>query len=195
MITITEAAQEKIQEILAKEEETDLALRMQIMGRGPGGFRYSLRFVPESEEASTDERIEFDTFAVLIDAESAENMQGSSVDFKQDTFRSGFMIDNPNPVWKDPTAQSIQDLLDSKINPSVGAHGGFVSLLNYEDGTAFIAFGGGCQGCGMVDVTLKQGVEVMIKEEIPAVTTVVDTTDHTSGESPFYASKQGESAL
>ncbi|MDF1500463.1 MAG: iron-sulfur cluster assembly accessory protein [Anaerolineales bacterium] len=195
MITITEAAQEKIQEILAKEEETDLALRMQIMGRGPGGFRYSLRFVPESEQASTDERIEFDSFAVLIDAESAENMQGSSVDFKQDTFRSGFMIDNPNPVWKDPTAQSIQDLLDSKINPSVGAHGGFVSLLNYEDGTAFIAFGGGCQGCGMVDVTLKQGVEVMIKEEIPAVTTVVDTTDHTSGESPFYASKQGESAL
>ncbi|MGD2058260.1 MAG: iron-sulfur cluster assembly accessory protein [Anaerolineales bacterium] len=195
MITITETAQAKIQEILAKEEESDLALRMQIMGRGPGGFRYSLRFVPQDQQQPDDEKVDFEQFSVLIDAESAENMKGSNVDFKQDTFRSGFMIDNPNPVWKDPVAQSIQELLDTKINPSVGAHGGFVSLLNYEDGTAFIAFGGGCQGCGMVDVTLKQGVEVMIKEGIPEVSTVVDTTDHTSGESPFYASKQGQSAL
>lgn len=195
MITITDAAQEKIQEILAKEEESDLALRMQIMGRGPGGFRYSLRFVPLEQQQADDEKVEFEEFSVLIDAESAENMKGSTVDFKQDTFRSGFMIDNPNPVWKDPVAQSIQDLLDSKINPSVGAHGGFVSLLNYEDGTAFIAFGGGCQGCGMVDVTLKQGVEVMIREGIPEVSNVVDTTDHTSGENPYYASKEGQSAI
>ncbi len=195
MITITESAQDKIHEIMAKEEESDLALRMQIMGRGPGGFRYSLRFVSQDQQQATDERIDFDSFAVLIDAESAENMKGSTVDFKQDTFRSGFMIDNPNPVWKDPVAQSIQELLDTKINPSVGAHGGFVSLLNYDDGTAYIAFGGGCQGCGMVDVTLKQGVEVMIKEGISEVTNVVDTTDHSSGESPYYASKQGESAL
>jgi Fe/S biogenesis protein NfuA len=195
MIKITESAQEKIQEILAKEEENDLALRMQIMGRGPGGFRYSLRFVPQEQQEPNDERIDFEEFSVLIDAESAGNMKGSTVDFKQDAFRSGFMIDNPNPVWKDPVAQSIQDLLDSKINPSVGGHGGFVSLLNYDDGTAYIAFGGGCQGCGMVDVTLKQGVEVMIKEGIPEVTAVVDTTDHTSGSNPYYASKQGESAL
>jgi Fe/S biogenesis protein NfuA len=195
MIKITDSAQEKIQEIMAREEEPDLALRMQIMGRGPGGFRYSLRFVPQDEQQPTDERVDFDSFSVLIDAESAENMTGSTVDFKQDNFRSGFMIDNPNPVWKDPIAQSIQELLDTKINPSVGAHGGFVSLLNYNDGTAFIAFGGGCQGCGMVDVTLKQGVEVMIKEGIPEVNSVVDTTDHTSGENPYYASKQGESAL
>jgi Fe/S biogenesis protein NfuA len=195
MIDITDSAQEKIREILAKEEETNLALRMQIMGRGPGGFRYSLRFVPQDQREPTDERIDFDQFSVLIDAKSAENMKGSTVDFKQDTFRSGFMIDNPNPVWKDPVAQSIQELLDTKINPSVGAHGGFVSLLNYNDGTAFIASGGGCQGCGMVDVTLKQGVEVMIKEGIPEVTDVVDTTDHGSGENPYYASKQGQSAL
>jgi Fe/S biogenesis protein NfuA len=195
MITITDTAQEKIQEILAKEEEAGLALRMQIMGRGPGGFRYSLHFVPKDQQAPGDEIVEFDGFSVLIDADSAENMKGSTVDFKQDTFRSGFMIENPNPVWKDPTAQSIQELLDTKINPSVGAHGGFVSLLNYEDGTAYIAFGGGCQGCGMVDVTLKQGVEVMIKEGIPEVTAVVDTTDHTTGENPYYASKQGETAL
>lgn len=195
MITITDAAQEKIQEILAKEDESNLALRMQIMGRGPGGFRYSLRFVPQDQHQPDDEKVEFEDFSVLIDAESAENMVGSTVDFKQDTFQSGFMIDNPNPVWKDPVAQSIQELLDSKINPSVGAHGGFVSLLNYKDGTAYIAFGGGCQGCGMVDVTLKQGVEVMIKEGIPEVSNVVDTTDHTSGENPFYASKEGQSAV
>jgi Fe/S biogenesis protein NfuA len=195
MIEITETAQAKIQEILENEEATDLALRIQIMGRGPGGFRYSLRFAPQDQQEPTDERIDFEQFSVLIDAESAENMKGSTVDFKQDTFRSGFMIDNPNPVWKDPVAQSIQELLDSKINPGVGAHGGFVSLLNYEDGTAYIAFGGGCQGCGMVDVTLKEGVEVMIKEGIPEVSSVVDTTDHGSGENPYYAEKQGQSAI
>ena len=97
MITITDAAQDKIQEILANEDESNLALRMQIMGRGPGGFRYSLRFVPQDQQQADDEKVEFEQFSVLIDAESAENMKGSSVDFKQDTFRSGFMIDNPNP--------------------------------------------------------------------------------------------------
>lgn len=195
MLTITATAQEKIKEILDKETEDDLALRIQIMGRGPGGFRYSLRFVPQSEQAEADEIIELEEISVLIDPDSAENLIGSTVDFKQDDFRSGFMIENPNPVWKDPTAQSIQELLDTKINPGVGAHGGFVSLLNYDDGTAYIAFGGGCQGCGMVDVTLKQGVEVMIKESISGVNTVVDTTDHTSGENPYYASKEGQSAI
>jgi Fe/S biogenesis protein NfuA len=184
MLTITATAQEKITEILDKETEDDLALRIQIMGRGPGGFRYSLRFVPQGEQAEADEIIELEEFSVLIDPDSAENLIGSTVDFKQDDFRSGFMIENP-----------IQELLDTKINPSVGAHGGFVSLLNYDDGTAYIAFGGGCQGCGMVDVTLKQGVEVMIKESISGVNTVVDTTDHTSGEKPYYASKEGQSAI
>jgi Fe/S biogenesis protein NfuA len=104
-------------------------------------------------------------------------------------------VDNPNPLWEDPTAQSIQDVLDSKVNPGISSHGGFVSLVEFKEDTAYIAFGGGCQGCGLVDVTLKQGVEVMIRESVPEVQNIVDMTDHASGDQPYYEAKSGESAL
>ncbi len=195
MIQITDTAQAKIQDLLQQQGRGDLALRMQIMGRGPGGFRYGLRFVPESDRAEGDQVVAFEGFNVYIDGASAPKLSGATVDFEENAFQGGFKIDNPNPAWDDPTAQSIQEFIDGQINPGVGAHGGFVTLLDYRDGVAYIAFGGGCQGCGLVDVTLKQGVEVMIKEAIPEVREVVDTTDHTSGHNPFYAAREGDSAL
>ena len=95
-----------------------------------------------------------------------------------------------------PTAAAVQEVIDSKINPGVASHGGNVTLLDVKDNTAYIALGGGCQGCGMVDVTLKQGIEVMIKEAVPQIAHIVDTTDHANGSNPFYQeSKGGDSAL
>ena len=172
-----------------------MLLRMQILGRGPGGFRYSVRFTPPDEIQPEDEVLDFDGFQVLIDPLTLPDISGSTLDFKEDTFQRGFLIENPNPVWRDSTAQAIQDLLDSKINPGVASHGGFVSLVDFKDKTAYIAFGGGCQGCGMIDVTLKQGVEVMIKEAIPQVKEIVDTTDHSRGTNPYFNEKGGRSAL
>ena len=196
MIHFTEMAREKIEALLASEDHDDMVLRVQIMGRGPGGFRYSMRFVPGSEISEEDETLTLDSFRVLVDKDSLENLQGATVDYKEDSYQHGFAIDNPNPVWKDAVAQNIQELLDTKINPGLAGHGGFVALLEYKDETAYIGFGGGCQGCGLVDVTLKHGVEAMILEEIPAVKTVVDTTDHRAGENPYYTSKEGaKSAL
>jgi len=136
-----------------------------------------------------------ESFHVLIDQNSAQNLEGSTVDYNDDNFQRGFSVDNPNPLWEDPTAQSIQEVLDSKVNPGISSHGGFVSLVEYKEDTAYIAFGGGCQGCGLVDVTLKQGVEVMIRESVPEVQNIVDLTDHASGDQPFYEAKSGESAL
>jgi len=80
----------------------------------------------------------------------------------------------------------IQQLLDESINPAVAGHGGFVQLIDVKDNTVYIQMGGGCQGCGMADVTLKAGIERMIMEEVPEVTEVLDTTDHASGNNPYY---------
>jgi len=195
MVEFTETAREKITEIIEAKAQEDMMLRMQIMGRGPGGFLYSLRFVPADEKSPDDIELNMESFHVLIDQNSAQNLEGSTVDYKDDNFQRGFSVDNPNPLWEDPTAQSIQEVLDSKINPGISSHGGFVSLVEFKEDTAYIAFGGGCQGCGLVDVTLKQGVEVMILESAPEVQNVVDLTDHASGDQPYYEAKSGESAL
>jgi len=80
----------------------------------------------------------------------------------------------------------IQQLLDESINPAVAGHGGFVQLIDVKDNVVYIQMGGGCQGCGMADVTLKAGIERMIMEEVPEVTEVLDTTDHASGNNPYY---------
>ena len=196
MIEITESAENIIKDLLQDESKEGMSLRMQIAGRGLGGFRYVVKFVPEDEQAADDEVIQFDGFKVLIDPETVPNIKDSTLDYKEDDFQRGFLIDNPNPLWEDSTAQAVQELLDSKINPGLASHGGFVALLDYKDDAAYIAFGGGCQGCGLVDVTLKEGVEATIRETLPRVKQVIDTTNHASGPSPFYKSDDdGRSAL
>ena len=80
----------------------------------------------------------------------------------------------------------VQDLIDTMINPAVAGHGGFVELIDVQDNRVYLTMGGGCQGCGAADVTLKAGIERLIKEEIPEVVEVLDTTDHSSGTNPYY---------
>lgn len=81
----------------------------------------------------------------------------------------------------------VQQVLDAVINPAVASHGGFVKLLDVANNTVFLEFGGGCQGCGMVSVTLKYGVERTIRDEVPEVGAIMDTTDHAAGRNPYYA--------
>ena len=83
--------------------------------------------------------------------------------------------------------QKVQSILDSEINPAVAAHGGWVELIDVRRNEVFIRMGGGCQGCGMADVTLKQGVEKTIRQAIPQIGAIMDTTDHASGRNPYYA--------
>ena len=99
---------------------------------------------------------------------------------------------NPLTFHKDVIRpQQVQDVLTEQINPGVAQHGGWVGLLDVKEETAYIELGGGCVGCGMVDVTLKQGVEVAIKASVPTITQVVDTTDHASGTNPYYQQAKG----
>lgn len=83
-------------------------------------------------------------------------------------------------------AEIIQNLLDTQINPAVAMHGGHVEFVDIKDDTVYVELSGGCQGCGMASVTLKQGIEVAIKEAIPSVKQILDVTDHASGQNPYY---------
>jgi Fe/S biogenesis protein NfuA len=191
MLTITEAARKKVLALLETEEQKDLALRVAIRGRGPGGFRYELQFVGAEERKGEDTVVNAGGFDVVVDPDSAPNLKGATVDFVDGVYESGFKIDNPNPLWTDPKAQAVQEVIDTQINPGVAMHGGHVALLDVKDDIAYIALGGGCQGCGMVDVTLKQGIEVLLKEAVPEIRQVIDTTDHAAGKNPYYQPSKG----
>ena len=82
--------------------------------------------------------------------------------------------------------ERVQDVIDSQINPAVAMHGGFITLLDVKEGIAYVEMGGGCQGCGAASVTLKHGVEMLLREEVPEIRGVLDSTDHASGTNPFY---------
>lgn len=123
--------------------------------------------------------------------------QGGAEDWRQLGKRVGSAIRaslNPAPEIADGdrippehVRTKVQQVLDEMINPGVASHGGFVELLDVQDDNVFIRMGGGCQGCGAADVTLKMGIERLIREQVPQVREIFDTTDHASGMNPYYA--------
>jgi Fe/S biogenesis protein NfuA len=179
--------------MIEEQDKQVHGLRVVIQGRTSNGFRYGMTWVEPGQEAADDTTIDCGAFKVLVDAESAPNMKGTTIDFVDDpeSGRSGFKIDNPNPVWTDPKAVKVQELIDTQVNPAVAQHGGVVELLDVKDDVVYVLFGGGCQGCGMIDVTLKQGVEAMLKEAVPEIKSIVDTTDHAAGTNPYYQPAKG----
>ncbi len=186
ILEITDTAKEKIQSVIDAEEVHVEGLRISIEGRSATAFQYSLGLATEPE--TDDIVMETGSFNILIDAKSADDLKGSVIDYVEDLNSSGFKIDNPNtPTWDNPKAQKIQELIDERINPAVAAHGGQIELLDVEDDAIYIHMGGGCQGCGMANATLKHGIEAMIQEEFPEIKQVIDTTDHASGTNPYYA--------
>ena len=92
----------------------------------------------------------------------------------------------PKPGLETPTGLAVRQVLEERINPAVAAHGGHISLVDVQDDTVYIRLEGGCQGCGMAEATLKQGVEVEIKQAVPSITAVLDVTDHAGGSNPYY---------
>lgn len=187
MIKLTDLAKEQVLLAMKEEDRSDLSLRVGIAGRAGGGFQYRMDLVPSDERSESDEVVDVGDFEVLVDAQSAPDLEGATIDFVRKLSESGFKFENPNSPWSDSAAVEVQRVIDERINPQIASHGGFVTLLDVKEGTAYISFGGGCQGCGMVDVTLKQGVEAMILESVPAIDKVLDTTDHAAGTNPYYA--------
>ena len=193
MLTFTENAKEKVLEAMKAEGKDDLGLRVTIEGGGSGGMQYGLALVSPDEVNDDDTVVDAGSFKVYLDGKTAPRMESASVDFIETLEENGFKVDNPDeaPKLDDPRAQQVQKLLDEQINPGVASHGGWVELLGVQDDTVFLKLGGGCQGCGMVDVTLKQGIEVMIKEQLPDIARVIDQTDHAGGKNPYYQPSKG----
>jgi len=191
MLTITESAKRKILSVIQAQGKPGDGLRIAIVGRSSAGFTYDMQLIEEGEAEAEDSVVDTGDFPVIIDSGSASHMQDVIIDYVEDLQQSGFRIGNPNPVWADPQAVAIQELLDTQINPGVATHGGHVELMDVQDNVVYIRFGGGCQGCGMVSVTLNQGVEQAIREAFPEIREIVDVTDHAAGTNPYYQSSKG----
>ncbi|RMG19354.1 MAG: iron-sulfur cluster assembly accessory protein [Deltaproteobacteria bacterium] len=187
--TVTDAALEQLEKALRLEEKTDHLIRIAALRMGARRLRYSMDIVPPDDRAEDDLVLEVGSVTLLFDPESARLLEGARVDFvDRGLAGSGFKFDNPleSRGWDDPVAQRLQDLLDREINPQIASHGGIIELLDFKEGRAFIRMGGGCQGCGMASATLREGVEARVKEAIPEVLELVDTTDHAAGQNPYY---------
>jgi len=187
MLSISPKAREMLDQFAEQADESSgLLLRVEIVGRGPNGFQYDLQFVGSDDRKDDDVNLEIEGMRVLVAARSVQYLEGATIDYKETLMGGGFSFENPNPLWVDDLSKAVAEIIANEVNPVVASHGGHVDLIGVDDGKAIIAFGGGCQGCGMVDVTLKQGVEVMIKDNVPGVSEVVDATDHAAGTNPFY---------
>jgi Fe/S biogenesis protein NfuA len=188
MITFTEAAKTKVREYMDQASNGCIGLRIMAERLGRHHFRYNLTLVLEGETYDKDVALDQGSFTAWVDPKSAELLEGATVDFVSDFSGAGFRFDNPQAAvhWEDPVAERLQRVLDDKVAPAVGGHGGWVELLAVDGDTAVIEFGGGCQGCGMSQVTLKEGIERIILDEVPEIRRVVDGTDHDAGSSPYY---------
>jgi Fe/S biogenesis protein NfuA len=184
-ITATDAALTRIEQVRVNLKQPGAGLRIAITGRQQGAFVYDMQLVGPGEERQGDLVIDaIEGVAIHVPLASAPYLDGITLDA---TLPMGAIrVNNPNPLWLDPIAERVQRLLDEDINPSVASHGGHIDLLDVADGVAFIHMGGGCQGCGMAEVTLGQGVRTAILDAFAEIHEVRDTTDHAQGANPYY---------
>lgn len=192
MLTFTDRAREVLSAYLDQDDVGEVALRIAVAGTGPAGPRYELALVPAGEKAEDDQEIDADFVKVLVDEKSAPFLEGATVDFVERVNESGFQIRTASPVSplheppKGEIADKVREVLDTQVNPAVASHGGSINLVDVQGTEIYIEMLGGCQGCAMSRMTLRQGVERALREVVPEVTAVHDVTDHTVGENPYF---------
>lgn len=195
MISFTDRAKEMLQNFLGEDDQGQ-ALRIRVSGpRTAPSFDLSL--VEASDQGEAEKALEGDGIAVLVKEDDAELLDGATIDFVQRVNESGFEVRPaegalPAPGGRGngkepegPIADKVRDVLDSQVNPAIAAHGGMIALVDVDDTEIFVEMGGGCQGCALSRMTLRQGVERMLREAVPELTAVHDITDHASGENPY----------
>jgi Fe/S biogenesis protein NfuA len=184
-VSATDAARTRIGQVRANTKQPGAGLRIAITGRHDGAFVYDMQLVGPGEERQGDIVVDaLEGIPIHIPLASAPYLDNITLD--ADLPMGAVRVNNPNPLWLDPVAERVQRLLDLEVNPSVASHGGHIDLLDVADGVAFIHMGGGCQGCGMAEVTLGQGVRAAILDAFPEIREVRDTTDHAQGANPYY---------
>lgn len=188
-ITVTDLALEKFMAALVDEDE-GTGVRVAVQQLNPVNFHYELELVAASAKTDQDLEVLSGDVKFWIDPMSADLIDGTTIDYLVSANSEGFKFMNPNDlrfkVWDDPVATKFQTLLENEINPSIASHGGVITLVDYAEGVATIHMGGGCQGCGQAAATLREGVEAQVKSAIPEIIEIIDTTDHESGENPYY---------
>ncbi|CEA06465.1 Fe/S biogenesis protein nfuA [Pseudomonas saudimassiliensis] len=191
-IHLTEAAQTYLAELLSKQDTDGIGIRVFITQPGTPYAETCIAYCKPGEEKPEDTVIALDAFRVWVDATSEPFLEDAVVDYATDRMGGQLTIKAPNakvPMVNDdsPLNDRINYLLQTEINPGLASHGGEIKLIDVVDGgIAVLQFGGGCQGCGMVDVTLKEGVEKTLVARIPELTGVRDVTDHTVKENAYY---------
>jgi Fe/S biogenesis protein NfuA len=199
LLTVTDTARDKILELRGNEEDPgDLGLRIEVTGVRGVEYTYDLTFDPLADaDADAGDVIEHQgDLPVIIPSESIDALRGATLDIPSSDGQAGLVLRNPNRP--DPLSgahleltgtveEKIGQLLDKQINPALQMHGGFAALDRVEGEVAYVTMGGGCQGCAVSAMTLRDGIARSIKEAVPEITEVTDVTDHSEGENPYYA--------
>ena len=193
-LTFTDRARDMVFSFMDSEEDGLQALRIAVEG-SPFAPSYELTLVDAETRAEADVEVDAGVFTVLVDEGSVKRLDGAVVDFVETVQESGFQItpdpdalmsgmddDGPNGEL----AERVSQVLDTEINPAIAAHGGEIRLRGVQGTEIFIEMAGGCQGCAMSRMTLRQGVERMVSQAVPEVTAIHDVTDHASGDNPYF---------
>jgi Fe/S biogenesis protein NfuA len=196
-LRVTEAALEKILELKQAEDEPEtLGLRVSITGTHGTDYTYDLAFEAFADAEDGDAVYQQGDLTVWVPADSIDSLDRATLDLPSASGQAGLVLRNPNKP--DPLggihldlngtiAEKVQQLLAEQVNPALAAHGGYAELVGVDDTKVFITMGGGCQGCAVSAMTLRDGIERSIRENIPEVTDVIDATDHDAGETPYYS--------
>jgi Fe/S biogenesis protein NfuA len=201
-VHFTVAAQQQLAVVIGRQAEP-AALRIFVKNPGMAPPQYDMALEPARTRRAGDTAIDIAGLTVLVDAQSMAAVDGATVDFRNDPLQPGFLVEAPAPPPveipdgalsldpADPFVAQVQSVLEHQVNPAIASHGGHAHLVGVKDDVVFVAMGGGCQGCGMAAVTLKQGIEQALKQALPRIRAVVDATDHAQGEHPYFASDHG----
>ncbi|MEC7995182.1 MAG: Fe-S biogenesis protein NfuA [Pseudomonadota bacterium] len=193
MIDISSSAQTYLQSLLAKQEDAGVAIRIFVAQPGTPQAETCIAYCRPGEEQDGDIAVEYEGFRAWFEGRSEPYLEDAQVDYQEDQMGGQLTIKAPNArvpkVGPDaPIEDRINYVLYNEINPGLAAHGGVVSLVEVTpEKQAVLQFGGGCQGCSAVDITLKSSVEGTLLEQVPELTGVLDHTDHSFTENAYYS--------
>ena len=193
MIEISASAQTYLQGLLSKQDDDDVSIRIFVSQPGTPQAETCIAYCRPGEEQDGDIAVEYAGFRAWFEGRSEAYLEDAQVDYQEDQMGGQLTIKAPNArvpkVGPDaPLEDRINYVLYNEINPGLAAHGGMVSLVEVTpEIKAVLQFGGGCQGCSAVDITLKSSVETTLLEQVPELTGVIDHTDHTVTENAYYS--------
>jgi len=197
MIEITESAQEYFAKLITQQEMDDIGLHIAVLNPGTPNASCDLQFhVPGQNagngSAAPESTIAYDSFNLYVAPGSERWLQEAKIDFEKDEAGGQLTIKAPGIKGHKPgddadLAARINWILETEVNPDLASHGGMVGLEQITpENDVILRFGGGCQGCGLANQTLKEGIEKTLKHHFPEIKDVIDVTDHSSGDNPYY---------